>query len=77
MTAIDKVFSGSIPQIYETLMVPLIFAPYAQDLAVRIKTLAPRHVLETAALPPPDASMSSNLAPETDALRLGRLPDRP
>jgi len=49
MTATDKVFSGSIPQIYETLMVPLIFAPYARDLAARIKTLAPRHVLETAA----------------------------
>jgi ubiquinone/menaquinone biosynthesis C-methylase UbiE len=49
MTASDKVFSGSIPQIYETLMVPLIFAPYARDLAARIKTLAPRAVLETAA----------------------------
>lgn len=49
MTATDKVFSGSIPQIYETLMVPLIFAPYARDLAARIRTLAPRSVLETAA----------------------------
>ena len=49
MAATDKVFSGSIPHIYETLMVPLIFAPYARDLAARIKTLAPRHVPETAA----------------------------
>src|SRR5438045_492501 len=49
MVATDKVFTGSIPQIYERLMVPLIFAPYAQDLAGRIKALAPRHVLETAA----------------------------
>jgi ubiquinone/menaquinone biosynthesis C-methylase UbiE len=49
MAATDKVFSGSIPHIYETLMVPMIFAPYAQDLAARIKALAPRHVLETAA----------------------------
>ena len=49
MAATDKVFSGSIPQLYETLMVPMIFAPYARDLAARIKTLAPRHVLETAA----------------------------
>ena len=49
MAATDKVFSGSIPQIYETLLVPLIFAPYARDLAGRIKGLAPRHVLETAA----------------------------
>ncbi len=42
MAATDKVFSGSIPHIYETLMVPMIFAPYARDLAARIKTLAPR-----------------------------------
>jgi ubiquinone/menaquinone biosynthesis C-methylase UbiE len=49
MTATDKIFSGSIPQIYETLMVPMIFAPYARDLAGRIKALAPRAVLETAA----------------------------
>jgi ubiquinone/menaquinone biosynthesis C-methylase UbiE len=49
MASTDKVFSGSIPQIYETLMVPLIFAPYARDLAARIKALAPRSVLETAA----------------------------
>jgi ubiquinone/menaquinone biosynthesis C-methylase UbiE len=49
MAATDKEFSGSIPQIYETLLVPLIFAPYARDLAGRIKAFAPRHVLETAA----------------------------
>lgn len=49
MTASDKAFTGSIPQIYDSLLVPLIFAPYAQDLAQRIKTLRPRDVLETAA----------------------------
>jgi ubiquinone/menaquinone biosynthesis C-methylase UbiE len=49
MAATDKVFTGSIPQIYETMMVPMIFAPYARDLAGRIKALAPRAVLETAA----------------------------
>jgi hypothetical protein len=33
----DRLFSGSIPLLYETLLVPLIFEPYARDLA---KTLA-------------------------------------
>jgi len=46
---IDKVFSGTIPQIYERLMVPLIFAPYARDLAARIAEVRPRRLLETAA----------------------------
>ena len=36
MVATDKVFSGSIPELYERLMVPLIFEPYARDLACRI-----------------------------------------
>ena len=49
MAATDKVFSGSIPQIYERLMVPLIFAPYARDLAARIVQVRPRRLLETAA----------------------------
>ena len=37
----DKVLAGSVPQIYQQLMVPLIFAPYARDLAARILPLAP------------------------------------
>lgn len=45
----DTVFAGSIPQLYDTLMVPLIFAPYADDMAARVAALAPRAVLETAA----------------------------
>jgi ubiquinone/menaquinone biosynthesis C-methylase UbiE len=45
----DSSFSGSIPDIYDRFMVPLIFAPYAQDLAGRAARLAPRAVLETAA----------------------------
>ena len=28
----DKVFAGSIPKLYETYLVPLIFEPYAADL---------------------------------------------
>ena len=45
----DTRFAGSIPQLYDTLMVPLIFAPYATDMAARVAALAPRAVLETAA----------------------------
>ncbi len=30
MQAADKHFAGSIPEIYDTLMVPLIFEPYVR-----------------------------------------------
>ena len=33
MSATDKAFTGSIPENYDRYMVPLIFAPYAADLA--------------------------------------------
>ncbi len=49
MAASDKVFAGSIPEIYDRLMVPLIFEPYAHDLAERIARAGPQHILETAA----------------------------
>ncbi|MDF2618411.1 MAG: SAM-dependent methyltransferase PhcB [Xanthobacteraceae bacterium] len=45
----DSVFAGPIPEIYERLLVPLLFAPYAEDIAARVAALAPRRVLETAA----------------------------
>ncbi|HEX3269109.1 MAG TPA: class I SAM-dependent methyltransferase [Ktedonobacterales bacterium] len=45
----DAVFSGSIPALYETYMVPMIFAPYAADLASRVARRSPTHVLEVAA----------------------------
>lgn len=49
MVKSDNVFAGSIPEIYDSYLVPLIFEPYATDLARRIMTNAPRSVLETAA----------------------------
>jgi len=49
MTASDKIFAGSIPEIYDRLMVPLIFEPYAFDLAGRVAETKPRDVLEIAA----------------------------
>lgn len=45
----DRRFAGSIPMLYEQLLVPLIFAPYAADLAARAAALQPRSVLEIAA----------------------------
>jgi ubiquinone/menaquinone biosynthesis C-methylase UbiE len=45
----DKAFTGSIPQIYDRLLVPMIFAPYARELALRVKAHEPRDLLETAA----------------------------
>ncbi len=49
MAASDKVFAGSIPQFYDTLMVPLIFEAYAADMAARVAATSPGAVLETAA----------------------------
>ncbi|GAB3380795.1 class I SAM-dependent methyltransferase [Lysobacter fragariae] len=45
----DTQFSGSIPELYERYLVPLIFQPYADDLAARVAALPARHVLEIAA----------------------------
>jgi ubiquinone/menaquinone biosynthesis C-methylase UbiE len=49
MPTSDKSFTGSIPEIYDRFMVPLIFEPYARDLAARLAKTEPRNVLETAA----------------------------
>ena len=49
MTAQDAAFTGSVPAIYETNLVPLIFEPYAADIASRLKRLQPVRVLEVAA----------------------------
>jgi len=45
----DKVFAGSIPEVYDTYLVPLIFEPYAQELARRLAAHSVASVLETAA----------------------------
>lgn len=45
----DAQFAGSIPQLYDRYLVPMIFAPYAQDLCERIAPLSPGRVLEVAA----------------------------
>jgi SAM-dependent methyltransferase len=48
-SAVDRVFAGSIPQVYERYLVPLIFEPYAMDIAVRVARRTPNRVLEIAA----------------------------
>lgn len=49
MAESDKVFAGSIPKFYDTLMVPLIFEAYATDMAALVAASSPGAVLETAA----------------------------
>ena len=49
MLETDKVFAGSVPENYDRYMVPLIFEPYAVDIARRAASLSPNAVLEIAA----------------------------
>ena len=48
-SATDHRFAGSIPQLYEQYLVPLIFEPCAVDLAARVVSRRPLRVLEIAA----------------------------
>ena len=45
----DKVFTGSIPKLYDAVLVPLIFQPYAIDLVSRLQRGSCARVLEIAA----------------------------
>jgi ubiquinone/menaquinone biosynthesis C-methylase UbiE len=49
MSDVDKVFAGSIPKLYETHLVPLIFEPYAADLKERLGLMNVSRILEVAA----------------------------
>jgi len=49
MLETDKAFTASIPQNYDRYMVPLIFEPFAADLARWAASLSPGAVLEIAA----------------------------
>lgn len=49
MNDIDKRFTGSVPKVYGTFLVPLIFEPYAADLQARISSINPLRILEIAA----------------------------
>src|SRR5581483_8636803 len=45
----DKAFAGSIPALYQRLLGPLLFEPYAADLAARLADMTEGRALETAA----------------------------
>jgi SAM-dependent methyltransferase len=81
----DKVFAGSIPKFYDAWLVPLIFEPYAVDLARRAGALGAARLLEVAAgtgvvtralaaLPGPDLAIVAtdlNQAMLDEAARVG------
>lgn len=48
MSSKEASFGGSVPQIYQRLLVPLLFLEYAEDIASRVKLRAQGTVLETA-----------------------------
>ncbi len=45
----DRTFRGSIPALYDQHLGPMIFAPYANDLASRLADIRHGRILETAA----------------------------
>ena len=49
MATQDSAFTGSIPQLYDSCLGPMLFESYAADLARRAAALKPARVLETAA----------------------------
>jgi SAM-dependent methyltransferase len=49
MISTDTAFAGSIPEFYDRCLGPVLFEPYAADLAARAAALRPGRVLETAA----------------------------
>ena len=49
MSDTDKIFAGSVPKLYESHLVPLIFEPYAADLKNRTGPMNVSRLLELAA----------------------------
>lgn len=49
MASSDVAFAGRIPELYDRCLVPLLFEPYAEELARRLAAIAPATILETAA----------------------------
>ena len=45
----DVAFSGSVPELYERHLGPLLFEPYARDIVERVRSRPPKAILETAA----------------------------
>lgn len=49
MNLADRGFTKSIPQLYEHYLAPMLFEPYAEDLAARAAALRPGRLLEVGA----------------------------
>lgn len=49
MSGTDAVFAGSVPALYDRCLGPLLFVPYAKDIAARAAALQPGRILEVAA----------------------------
>ena len=49
MTASDTEFTGSIPALYDRCLGPLLFRPFAIEVAHRVRDWHPQRILETAA----------------------------
>jgi SAM-dependent methyltransferase len=63
----DTIFAGAVPELYERFLVPLIFQPYADDLARRLRSLAPARVLELACgTGVVTRALASSLAPDVE-----------
>lgn len=70
MAESDKVFAGSIPELYDTYLVPMIFEAYADDLAGRAADIAPETVLEKAA---GSGVVTRALASRLDSIIAGKI----
>ena len=49
MASSDVAFTGSVPALYHRCLGPLLFIPYAEEMARRVAELRPARILETAA----------------------------
>lgn len=49
MSDMNRSFAGQMPKFYDRFLVPMMFAPFAQDLAQRLQGMPSGHVLELAA----------------------------
>src|SRR5215831_4029660 len=49
MSDMNRSFAGQMPEFYDRFLVPIMFAPFAQDLAQRLHGMLSGHVLELAA----------------------------
>ena len=49
MSEMNRSFAGSMPELYDRILVPVMFEPFARDLAERLRGMTSGHILEIAA----------------------------